>query len=86
MKFTDEEGKVWQSNATGPLDRGVGRCWVHLSPIPTIHEFGGVRFEETGEVRPVNSGEWCLEEGRPYYVNGYNKHDYIILRPLQGEK
>jgi hypothetical protein len=27
---------------------------------PTIWEFGGVEFKETGEVRPAQMGEWYL--------------------------
>ena len=99
MKFTDEEGKVWDCIATGELIGGIDRCWVHLQPVPTIHEFGGVRFEETGEERCAKPGEWCLlpdeRMANPFdwmypmhrAEKATTSYPIIgrILRPLQGE-
>ena len=37
------------------------RAIVHLIPqLPITHDFGGIRFEETGEERLVEFGEWYL--------------------------
>jgi len=113
MKFTDEEGKVWEWRGEtrkpkegefymgGPgriykvtWDDTSGReSWLGirtiLHPVPTIHEFGGVRFEETGEIRRAKQGEWFLATGYPHPVFHYGIDAYYeehpILRPLQGE-
>jgi len=82
MKFTDEEGKVWEGVSTEALH---GQRWVLIQSIP-IYEFGGVRFEETGEVRYAEQGEWYLINGIPAYTP--TDRDCLarpILRPLQGE-
>jgi len=51
--------------------------WRHINgpnavvfrPKPKRHKFGGVVFEETGEFRPAEIGEWflCDDEGVPLY-------------------
>ena len=57
------------------------RAIVH--PDLVIHEFGGVKFVETGEERTARSGEWCMyrsEEG----VQFRGKETFsiaIILKP-----
>jgi len=91
MKFTDEDGKVWEGEYTDQLPGGIGLRWVLMAPAPTIHEFGGVKFEETGEERCARPGEWCFlpEERLVYWDKGmHDNHPRIsrILRPLQGEK
>ncbi len=115
MKFTDEEGKVWEwRGGYRPGKRGEyvlqGTSGVHpslktgiglltqdatgdraiLYPVHPIHEFGGVRFEETGERRVVQKGEWYLPIDEPqggvhFRHQSSSFADYIILRPLQGE-
>ncbi len=110
MKFTDEDGKVWEwegeyhtpqkgqyfFSVNGKI-RDAGPRYMDNShraivrPVPTIHEFGGVKFEETGEVRLAQPGEWYLV-GIPskYATMVVGSHEtglaHTILRPLQGEK
>ena len=65
------------------------RAIVH--PAPTTHEFGGVKFEETGEKRSVTFEEWFLNKASIPYSEIWHQSQnsitpYIILRPLQGEK
>jgi len=64
-----------------------------LHPVLPIHEFGGVRFEETGEVRQAQPGEWYLivysdsTQGPNYnsLTDSATRTDRIILRPrLEG--
>jgi len=67
---------------SGQWDGQGVRAIVH--PVPVIHEFGGVTFVETGEVRPANDGEWFLDGGCKVpiackYTVG-SKH--IILKPI----
>ena len=38
------------------------RAIVH--PVPIVHEFGGIKFEETGEYRRAQPGEWYLLDDR----------------------
>jgi len=87
MKFTDEEGKVWEGVPSAPF-KGETR-WVLMYPVPTIHEFGGVKFEETGEERKAQYKEWWLyaDGCTAYFQWGRTetKGAHPILRPLQGE-
>ncbi len=60
------------------------RAIIH--PVPTIHEFGGVKFEETGEKRSVNKGEWFLMNDKiPVAATRDDARIYPILRRYQGE-
>ena len=112
MKFTDEDGKVWDFRGVVREPRwGCGDEWFVTSsgvvkarasgiytylaaivhPVPKVHEFGGVKFEETGEERSVTFDEWFLNTASiPFgevWRQGYNSTaSYIVLRPLQGEK
>ena len=58
------------------------RAIVHPVPSPVVrHTFGGVVFEETGEVREAAVGEWHIDTGprvRDYHTQG----EYNILRPV----
>jgi len=75
MKFTDEEGKVWEwrgeykrphigdyvldfNGEVNQFQFNTGNVYALVHPVLPIHEFGGVRFRETGEVRPPRKGEW----------------------------
>lgn len=109
MKFTDEEGKVWEWRGEYKIgqagdyylsefksDGGIGqvvighhqiRAIVH--PVPTIHEFGGVKFEEGDRGRKAKAGEWSWDEdgdGVVYWGHASYYVQDVILRPLQGEK
>lgn len=99
MKFTDEQGKQWEFKgeyhpvlgdyfltgygeikvATNTLGRD--RAIVH--PVPIIHEFGGIKFEETGEHRRAEAGEWHLFGNVISCSNSESGYQYDILR-LQG--
>jgi len=106
MKFTDEEGKVWEwrgeyrqarpdeyylNEATPP--RITKSSSVHMCiravvhPVPTIHEFGGMRFEEVAAGRPAVTGEWFILDGHVFLrnVDMRDGRPAIILRPCQGE-
>ena len=112
MKFTDEEGKVWEwrgeyryplrgerflpANSEDAVlcaeyDWGAGNIRAIVHPVPTIHEFGGVKFEETGEVRCARVGEWYVQlysECEHLRFNSDKESTalhYRILRPCQGE-
>jgi len=110
MKFTDEDGKVWEwrgeyrepilgEDVLGnggtvykvreyTFFQGQAQIYAIIHPVPAIHEFGGVKFEETGEERCPEAGEWFLQDNFPVYAlyfNG-NRTRLTILRPLQGEK
>ena len=53
-----------------------------LTPPPKRHTFGGVPFEETGEFRKAQAGEWWLDSrGRPVLQFDYpTAYEYRILR------
>jgi len=87
MKFTDEEGKVWEWRGLGEMG-----TMVIIHRVFPVHEFGGVKFEETGEERVVKKGEWYLSRGSwgeidgvSFRIKGVTGFKYVILRPLQGE-
>lgn len=57
------------------------RAIVH--PVEKYHDFGGVRFKETGEVRTANEGEWWLgRDGRVRHGNTLND-GWSILEPVE---
>ncbi len=122
MKFTDEDGEVWEWRGEyrkpalheyilghfGEVYKvqlkdmkGIRRIladecqesWIGIRaiihPVFTIHEFGGVKFEETGKEYP-REGDWLLSTTRHFAFWFYpgrfmTSGKYIILRPLQGE-
>ena len=51
-----------------------------------LHVFGGVCFEETGEVRRAKAGEWVLSTSppivTPYYWYVDSGSEFQILRPV----
>jgi len=55
------------------------RAIVH--PVPVIHEFGGIKFVETGETRILDNDEFGLCDGMLIY-NCKNKWtaEYPILK------
>jgi len=61
------------------------RAIVH--PVEKYHDFGGIRFRETGEVRAQKKNEWYLDVyNLPEYTNvTYDSQgtDRIILEPVQ---
>ena len=67
---------------TAPAYYTGDRAIVHPIPPPVVrHTFGGVVFEETGEVREAAVGEWHIDTGprvRDYHTQGA----YKILRPV----
>ena len=63
---------------------------LYLRKIPVTHKFGGVVFEETGEHRIVQAGEWFGEQlntaqGRAAYCWFETRLDFTILRPVAVE-
>ena len=103
MKFTTEDGKVWEwcgeyrvpakDELYLTADGGVAHfSWGCLGEVRAIvhpfrpqHVFGGVVFEETGEVRVASSGEFRLEaEGTVYAQNNCSSYGkYTILQPVR---
>ena len=79
---------------SGPAGRATRapielRAIIH--PVPKVHEFGGVRFEEVEEARLPREGDWVLGANGKFAFWFYpgrffagGKH--VILRPLQGEE
>ena len=57
------------------------RTFLRLIPR---HEFGGVVYEETGEVRIPRDKEWFLFFNSPVFKMAYGEYlaDYSILRPV----
>ena len=59
--------------------------------IPQLHDFGGAIFEETGEVRLVQLGEWYLgSDGsdvhyRSWQFDSPTASPFVILRPVRVE-
>ena len=59
--------------------------------IPQLHNFGGVTFEEAGEVRLVEVGEWYLGSGesdvhyRGHVFASPTAAEFAILRPVRVE-
>ena len=59
--------------------------------IPQLHDFGGVIFEATGEVRLVEVGEWYLgsDESDVHYRSHVfaspTASEFAILRPVRVE-
>ena len=59
--------------------------------IPRLHTFGGVTFEETGEVRLVELGEWYLGSAgsdvhyRSHPFTSPTASEFAILRPVRVE-
>lgn len=64
--FIDNVGFVYQYEYDGPSTSEV----LIVVPVPVKHVFGGVPFEETGEVRFPRKGEW--------HLNGFNRHSIIF--------
>ncbi len=68
---------------TYPKDDGI-RAIVY--PVVVTHTFGGVVFEEIGEVRSPRCGEFFLYKGMAYTANlDYQATQYSILRPVRME-
>lgn len=59
------------------------RAIVH--PILAKHTFGGVVFEETGEVRLPHVGEWVLSGREVYPAHTAWRQTYPILRCISIE-
>ena len=59
--------------------------------IPQLHDFGGVIFEATGEVRLVEVGEWYLGSAgsdvhyRSHPFTSPTAAEFAILRPVRVE-
>jgi len=58
------------------------RAIVH--PVEEYHDFGGIRFRETGEVRGAEKGEWYLYSADDwvYFANQRVSYAYRILEPV----
>jgi len=86
--FINESGVIVRQGYNGVWEGFAMRAIVHLIPKPPItHDFGGIRFEETGEVRRVREGEWYLStKGKVWPVHDLHQydyiHNYIILKPI----
>jgi len=52
-------------------------------PVHEFHEFGGIKFVETGEKREPQIGEWYLWSQAPRYCSEHYAHyvqDMVILK------
>ena len=54
-------------------------------PVPVRHTFGGIVFEETGDMRQPEEGEWILNNGHPQYAAMVYLATFPILRPVRLE-
>jgi len=56
-----------------------------VHPVPVIHEFGGIKFVETGEIRVLSDDEFGLRDDGMLMHNWHNKWagPYTILKPLE---
>lgn len=72
--------RVLCQGKAGVLTGGV-RAIVHL--VEKYHDFGGVRFKETGEARKPQTGEWVFYNDNVILINFVGYHKYIILEPVE---
>ena len=75
-----------------PINKlGIDGHGIALRLIPRLHNFGGVTFEETGEVRLVELGEWYLGSAgsdvhyRSHPFTSPTASEFAILRPVRVE-
>jgi len=57
----------------------IVRAIVH--PIPVYHDFGGIRFKETGEVIVAQPGEWFILNHLPAMCTIETSRPYTIIIP-----
>jgi len=60
-QFSDAQERVWEGDRDGMSSRArhlAAAIRAFNPPKPKRHTFGGVTFEETGEVRSPRDGEW----------------------------
>lgn len=57
-----------------------GIAYFHL--VPVRHTFGGIVFEETGEERPAQPGEWILYDKAPVFISS-GSSPFFILKPVE---
>ena len=72
--------KVWIMRA------GNSAYEFYAYKTPKTHEFGGVVFEETGEVRKAVGGEYFWGSSKEIQIwtsPGLTKMDYPILKPVK---
>ncbi len=89
--YCDHEGATHFLSGQGTLEQTEPHnrfdvAWFRL--VPVRHTFGGIVFEETGEVRQVEQGEWYLSRepvNEPVCHKDQNKtyRKYSILRPVE---
>ena len=72
--------RLWNKNGAGDAVAGE---FLRLRLIRATHTFGGVVFEETGEVGYPNHNDWYLHDGK---VQNHALYQYLrqepILRPI----
>ena len=80
------------SDGLHPINKlGSDGHGIALRLIPRLHTFGGVTFEETGEVRLVELGEWYLGvtpsdvHFRSHVFASPTASEFAILRPVRVE-
>jgi hypothetical protein len=76
--------------SSGDWEHCEGSIRAIVHPIPKLHVFGGVTFEETGETRMPRVGEWVMGslDSRPRFLAGGDwsvMGDCIIVRPVSVE-
>ena len=82
-------------NQVGAVSKAThGDAMTHMTraivhPVEKYHDFGGIRFKETGEVRKPLQNDWYLDGyGMPEYVDGSENGlsgmaNRTILEPVQ---
>ena len=85
---------IWEGDAYGYDASSMLICDGCIEVIEEdepLHNFGGVSFEETGEVRLVEVGEWFLgSDGTDVHYRSWNfdsptASPFVILRPVRVE-
>jgi hypothetical protein len=72
--------KMWDAEANKYYKRAI------VKPVHKQHVFGGVVFEETGEIRLPRKGEWFTYKDELYVDQTGNwREEHKIMRPLHVE-
>ena len=80
--WMNQYGYIYEPTTSAP-NKPDEVMWLHL--IRKQHTYGSIVFEETGEVRPPQLGEWFWSGAYPFaatpvLVGGNTEHP--ILRPV----
>jgi hypothetical protein len=62
----------------------IHEALLEVRPVRREYIFGGVKFVETGDVRPPKAGDWFMSDGRVgiAYIDWYTEVQ-AILKPVE---